>query len=244
MLKDRYILRSISALATQAAKQTLDDLHDGWVEQEAPFTERLIANLQNQLDGKTVKGIRWKAKSLTDRGIRAQEATFGADFLGVLTLDLLEFRVTKGFFAQAKLIRRQGDMVRSSEFKRLKKQCEKMLNVTPDSFVFLYSKRGIRIVPACSVMGTSSKELKRLTDRTIGRFFAEYVECFIGDPKLNAPSLDRFYALAEQHGVRQGLYLHGSEEGGHPEHEPAQSREAHTSPFMDPIAERARHVEY
>jgi len=220
MLRNRYILRSVTDMVTKAAKQTIEDLRDGWVEQEPPFTDRLVANLQNQLDGKTVKGIRWKAKTLTDRGRHSQESTFGADFLGVLTLDLLGLRVMKGFFAQAKLIRRGNSRTQASEFERLRDQCHKMLSVTPDSFVFLYSKRGIKIIPASSVVGTSAEHLNSLWNRTIGRFFTEYVECFVGDPKLNAPSLEKFYAVAERYEIRQGLYVHASDEGDLPEPQP------------------------
>jgi hypothetical protein len=212
MFKNRYILRSVSQLVTQAAKQTLADLRDGWVEQEAPFTDRLVTNLQNQIDGKTVKGIRWKAKTLTDRGPQSQENLFGADFLGVLTLDLQELSVTKGFLAQAKLIHRRRK-ANNTEFNRLKDQCHKMLKVTPDAFVFLYSRRGIKIVPASTIVGTSSSNLRSLADRTIGRFFTEYVECFIGDPKLEAPSLEKFRAIADRYQVRQGLYLYASDKG-------------------------------
>lgn len=242
MFRNRHILRAVADMVTSAAKDTIEDLRDGWVEQEAPFTDRLVANLQNQLDGKTVKGIRWKAKTLTDRGRQSQESAFGADFLGVLTLDLQGLRVMKGFFAQAKLVRRTSKNMQRSEFERLRTQCEKMLSVTPDSFVFLYSKRGIKIVPASSVVGTSADNLKSLSDRTIGRFFTEYVECFIGDPKLNAPTLDKFYAVAERYEVRQGLYVHASDEGELPE--PHRQRLVHaqplkqastTSPLVNPL---------
>jgi len=217
MLRNRYILKSIADVVTKAAKQTIEDLRDCWIEQEAHVTGLLLANLQNQLDGTTLKGIHWKAKIFTDRGRRSQESKFGADFLGVLTLDLLGLRITKGFFAQAKLIRRSRKRANASEFKRLQKQCQKMLNVTPDSFVFIYSKRGIKIVPASSVLGTKAENMNSLSNRTIGRFFTEYVECFVGDPKINAPTLEQFYDVAKRYEVRQGLYVHASDEGDHPE---------------------------
>lgn len=217
MFRNRYILRSVATMVTQAAKQTVEDLRDSWIEHEAPFTDRLIANLQNQLDGKTIKGVHWKAKTLTDRGRHSQESTFGADFLGVLTLDLQGLCVMKGFLAQAKLIRRGNKIKQESQFERLQEQCRKMLNFTPDSFVFLYSKQAIKIVPASSVAGTSSEHLNSLSNRTVGRFFTEYIECFVGDPKLNAPTLESFYAIAERYEVRQGLYVHASDEGNMPE---------------------------
>jgi hypothetical protein len=217
MLRNRYILKAVADVVTKAAKQTIEDLRDCWIEQESPFTGELLANIQNQLDGKTIKGIHWKAKTLTDRGRQSQESKLGADFLGVLTIDLLGFRVMKGFFAQAKLIRRSGKWTKASEFERLQEQCKKMLNVTPDSFVFIYSKRGIKIVPASSVLGTSAENINLLSNRTIGRFFTEYVECFIGDPKINAPTIEQFYDVAKRYEVRQGLYVHASDEGNNPE---------------------------
>lgn len=213
MLKNRYILKSVADVVTKAAKQTIEDLRDGYVEHEAHVTGLLLANLQNQLDGKTLKGIHWKAKTFTDRGRQSQESEFGADFLGVLTLDLLGLCITKGFFAQAKLIRHSRKWANASEFKRLQKQCQKMLNVTLDSFVFIYSKRGIKIVPALSVLGTSAENMNSLSNRTIGRFFTEYVKCSVGDPKINALNLKQFYAMAKRYEVRQGLYVHASDEG-------------------------------
>ena len=235
MFKNRHILRSVSELVTLGAKQTLVDFRNGWIEQEAPFTDRLVANLQNQIDGKTIKGIRWKAKTLTDRGTRSQESLYGADFLGILSLDLHDLRVTKGFLAQAKLFRSRKPIA-NSEFERLRDQCRKMLSVTPDSFVFLYTNRRIKIIPACSVIGISPSALRNLSDRTIGKFFAEYVECFIGDPKLDAPSLESFRALAEQYQIRQGLYLYASAGGDLPEKEPVL-----LSQFERPIVQQ-RHV--
>lgn len=220
MFRNRFILKSVAALVNEAASRTLADLREGWIEQEPQFTERLITNLQERIDGKTIKGIRWKAKTLTDRSPQAQESVFGADFLGVLTLDLQGLSVTKGFFAQAKLIRRRSKYASAKEFDLLKKQCGKMLSVTPDAFVFLYSKRSIKIVPACSVVGTSGAHMKDLANRSIARFFVEYVECFIGDPKLEAPTLEKFYALAQEYEIRKGLYLHASDEGDLTEKEP------------------------
>jgi hypothetical protein len=217
MAKNRYLLKSIADIVTASAKKTIDDLRDGCVEQEAPFTDRLITNIQNQLDGKTIKGIHWRAKTLTDRGKESQESIFGADFLGVLTLELQDLHITKGFFAQAKLIRRTKKLTKLSEFKRLQEQCQKMLKITPDSFVFIYSKRGIKIIPALSILGTTLENINSLSKRTIGRFFREYVECFIGDSKFRDFSLDNFYKMAEEYKVRQGIYIHASDESGYSE---------------------------
>jgi hypothetical protein len=217
MLKNHCSLKSVADVVTKAAKQTIEKLSDGRVEQEANFTDRLLDNIENQLNGKIFKGIHWKAKTLTALGRQSQESIFGADFLGILTLKLTGLHVTKGFFAQAKLIRHSGKLTKSSEFERLQEQCKKMLNVTPDSYVFIYSKRGIKIIPASLVMRASAKNINSLSNRTIGQFFKEYVICLIGDRKLRASTLKKFYKLAKQYEVRQGLYIHASDEGDHSE---------------------------
>lgn len=212
MLKDLFVLKSVSDMVRKAADQTLSDLSEGWVEQEAAFTDRLIANLQNKIDGKTIKGIRWKAKTLTDRGPGAQESVYGADFLGVLDMDLQDFQVKKGFVAQAKLLPRKRKHASSAEFERLQKQCRKMLAITPDAFVFLYNAHSIKIVPALSVLGTKTDRIRHLASQSIGRFFREYLECFIGDQVLSAPSLERFEEIAGKYHIQKGLYLHASDE--------------------------------
>lgn len=205
---DQDILKEISNMVSKAANKTISDFKEKLIEQEPSFTDRLVANLQNEIDGKTIKGIEWKAKTLSDRGGGSQESIIGADFLGLLNIELKGLSVKKGFFAQAKLIR-NGKI---KDFKNLKKQCRKMLKITADSFVFLYSRKDIKVIPACSVVGTSSVGgLESLNSRKIERFFVDHLECFIGDPKLKSSNLDESIKVIEEFNCRGGLYIEASD---------------------------------
>ncbi len=143
--------------------------------------------------------IVWKARSLrTSSGRAAEEKRHGADLMGVLDIDLPNYRTTKGFLAQAKLAEPRRKFP-SGEWERLQVQCEKMLSRTPDSFVWVYSKkRGIRIFSAASVVELTSKNIFDLYDRSVSSFFELHLECFIGDRRLNSTDIDTLDALDEQ----------------------------------------------
>lgn len=168
------------------------------------MTERMLGRIEGVLDGAEIRGIRWSAKSLTDRGPFAQETRFGADFLGVLNIELPEFSVSKGFLAQAKLVK-QGKI---DDLPRLKDQCEKMLNHTPDSFVFLYSNSWVRVIPAISAVAAKFEPLN-LYSRSPQRFFEEHLQCFIGDRAISAATPKILQELSRRYEVRSALFLKG-----------------------------------
>jgi hypothetical protein len=82
-----------------------------------------------------------------------------------------------------------------------------MLELSPDSFVFHESPNGIRVIPAVSVVGASGPEVAFDPDgvysRKISRFYEEHFECFIGDHRINDPSVRTLEALR----ARSLLYL-------------------------------------
>jgi hypothetical protein len=100
--------------------------------------------------------LRWTAKTLTDRAPNAQEKTYGADFCGVLDIARPDYNVKKGFLAQANLIE-PGAWIRTDEFERMQRQCHNMLSISPESYVFLYSKEDIRVVPAVLVISSPTR---------------------------------------------------------------------------------------
>ncbi len=82
----------------------------------------------------------WRAATLrAGSGSGAEEKEFGADILGVLSIDLPDYKVAKGFLAQAKRAE-PGVRFSNSEWSRLRAQCNIMLMTTPDCFVVAYSK--------------------------------------------------------------------------------------------------------
>lgn len=185
-----------------AIDRSVDALRQGRVEQEPAMTDRMIGAIEESLANYSHHGIIWYGKTLTDRGSGSQESKYGADFMGVLSISLPKFSVRKGFLAQAKLLRDgpPGDL------DQLKTQCEKMLSLSPDSFVFLYSEYGVRVVPAVSVCA-SDIDPRALYSRSAQRFFEEHLQCFIGDRNINAPSSITLNELRARFAARSALFI-------------------------------------
>jgi hypothetical protein len=123
-------------------------------------------------------------------GSAAHEEAFGADVLGMLTMSLPEYRVAKGFLAQAKRAK-PGVLFTNSEWARRKNQSEVMLTTTPASFAMVYSKEhGVRLVPAQAVMGFSGRDVFELNDTGLQTFFGKHIESYIGDRGLNKPKTE------------------------------------------------------
>jgi hypothetical protein len=210
MIREYAIIRESAQRLAGAANHTVQSLIDEQVEQEPAFTDRMLGRIDEAMDGFVVKGVRWKSKTLTDRGPRAQESIYGADFMGVLEIELPEFSVKKGFLAQAKLIE-PGDSISKKDFDKMVGQCTDMLHISPDSFLFLYSVDGISVVPAISIVSlTAPTNPNELYSRSITRFFEEHFESFIGDGRLSKAHIStvkELSALADASGARSALHL-------------------------------------
>jgi hypothetical protein len=204
MLAYYHAVREAARRIGAAIDGSVRALSEGRVEHEPAMTDRMLGAVEESLTDFHVHGVRWTAKTLTDRGARSQESRFGADFLGVLNIQLPEFSVSKGFLAQAKLLR--GRWFRDAQ--QLQKQCEQMLQLSPASFVFLYSKQGVRVVPAISVLGAKG-DPTALYSRSSQRFFEHHLECFIGDRAINVARPSVLEQLQRQYEVRSALLLQG-----------------------------------
>src|SRR5262245_29806061 len=117
----------------------------------------MLGRIEQAMNGHLTRGVRWSAKTLTSMVKDSQENEFGADFAGVLDIDIPRYSVKKGFLAQAKLIE-PTDRMPARELQRLIEQCDQMLRYSSDSFVFLYSRESISVVPAISVVGAAVGE--------------------------------------------------------------------------------------
>lgn len=71
----------------------------------------------------------------------------------------------------------------------------RLLDITPDAFVFVVDERGVHVVPVQAVTGVTDPHRRRtphrdLYSRHLGRTFEEFAEGFIGDTTV-APALER-----------------------------------------------------
>lgn len=95
-----------------------------------------------------------------------------------------------------------------SEFKRLKGQCELMLRVTPDSFVYLYGTEDIYVIPACAVEAKSRKGSRvKFYCKNFKAFISDYLKSFIGDINLTGTTNQDFENLMIRGDSRQLLFL-------------------------------------
>ncbi len=206
MIRSLGIVREAAARTAGAAERALAALREGRVEQEPAFTDRMLGAIEESMRAFETKRVRWTAKTLTDRGPNAQESRHGADFAGVLSVDLPDYKVKKGFLAQAKMIEPTASMARG-EYDRMKAQCDRMLDRTPDAFVFLYAWDAITVVPAISVVSSQPRNPHEFYSRSISRFYEEHFESFIGDRRLYAPTPEMLESLQRELDARALLYL-------------------------------------
>lgn len=206
MIRNYGIVRESANHLAAAAERTTESLIERLVEQEPHFTDRMLGRIQHAMEGYEVKGVRWTSKTLTDHGRGSQEKKYGADFMGVLQISLIDYRVDKGFLAQAKLVE-PHEVMSNKDITDLKDQCEKMLSLSPDSFVFLYSITGIRVVPALSVLNGDSRNPHDYYSRSVSAFFELHFECFVGDRKINSPKTEVLEKIREENDARSLLYL-------------------------------------
>jgi len=209
MIRGYAMIREAAAQVAAAADQTVEALRDGRIEDEPHFTGRMLGRIEQAMNGFESRGVRWSAKSLTFSGRGSQESRVGADFAGVLSIELPEYRVHKGFLAQAKRIE-PGDPMDTRDWERMCGQCEDMLSLSPASFVLLYSVAGITIVPAVSVLAATRMNPHALYSRSAARFFEEHFSSFIGDRRISTPNFKTLEALAQEYRARSALHLKGA----------------------------------
>jgi len=184
-MRRRYrIIRQSAAHIARAALRTLPSLKDTSLEHETHFTDRMLGRIEESMEGYIVNGVTWRAKTLTDRASGSQEKTYGADFAGVLEIALSDYQVKKGFLAQGKLLLPNKRLDRR-EYARTQEQCKLMLELSPASFVFVYTLDDIFVIPAISIVSSQFCDLSELYKRGIARFFEEHFESFIGDRRVN-----------------------------------------------------------
>lgn len=210
------VVKKFGELISEAEERVIEGIKEGRIETETSMTDRFLEAIEDVFRGHGEhEGISFKARTLRDRGKGAAEKIFGADFCGVLDINLKGFEQRKGFLSQAK---REGYGItarrtrygvtavhfdQNEEFRRLHGQINDMLSITPDSFVFVYSQVGFLVVPASSVEGLRTGA--ELYAKRVDRFFKEYLMCFIGDHRLKAWDDNSLRSLQEKTNSRTAI---------------------------------------
>jgi len=207
MIRNPAFIRKTTHIIANAAEETTLIFNQGRIQDETAFTVSLIRKIEDKINGFEINGIKWEAMTLIPQ---TQEKIYGADFLGVLRIDTPNYKVSKGFLVQAK-------MKKNLKMIELKQQCDKMLKISPSSFVFVYDDDGIKIYPAISVLN-SEKHPSKMFHRTPAGFYKLHFESFVGDRKLSAPNIsilekirkeneEELDEIRREHEARSILYL-------------------------------------
>ena len=201
MLQYRRIVQESARRIADAATRTVDDYIADEVEEETDFTSEMLGRMKESMQGFHIRGVRWTAKTLTSHRPNAQETEFGADFIGVVSFDFPDYKVSKGFLAQAKRIE-PGDYIRGDDWERMVTQCKNMLSITPESFVFLYSYSTITIAPASAIVSARRRcNPHEFYSRTITRFYEDHFECFVGDLHIDSADIKTLERLRARHSI-------------------------------------------
>lgn len=175
----------------------------------ATIEERVRAYSNPKLLPRRRSLISWEAATVrSGSGSAAEEKEYGADVMGVLSVALPDYKLSKGFLAQAKRAEPERPF-RQYEWDRMVHQCERMLAITPDAFVIAYSrKRGVRFISAQAVRAFSGNDLFELYDIGVRTFFEKHLQSFIGDSRLHKPDVGILKRLATETPEHDQYVLH------------------------------------
>jgi hypothetical protein len=136
-----------------------------------------------------------------------EEPDSGADIVMVFDSDCPDMEVRKGLLVQAKIRGVDHRFVETGE-KKLVQQCRNMLNITGQSYVFVYTPEGIFCFRASDVKGNEWSSFRRKDGMTIDEFFMQFFRCEIGDRTLQDINQESFKKYVEN-----ALFIEASDSG-------------------------------
>lgn len=153
--------------------------------------KQLLRRLGERLDGWEKDGIEFFARVLSSQKEGSEESVTGADLAIVFETDLPDYQVSKSVLVQSKTLRSRSV---SNQFntQELGGEVDRMLDCSSDSFVFVFPVNGsIKVIPAFAIKAITnagepipSRFPEELYTKSIGRFFEELAECYIGDHRI------------------------------------------------------------
>ncbi|QEI06221.1 hypothetical protein FXN63_10510 [Pigmentiphaga aceris] len=181
--------RAAAHAADRAVSAAMQKYADELITDEDDITGALIGRLDSAFDQK-IGGVSWSSSILRHRkGVAAQEKKAGADMLFHVSIKTRQLTYSKGVLIQSKRIDDGATMTVASH-KELAAQCDKMLSITPASFVFNYTKSEMRCASATKIAGASSRILHDSCNLTSYRFFLELFRCTTGDRNITSAKFD------------------------------------------------------
>jgi hypothetical protein len=131
----------------------------------------------------------------------------------VLQIKSPDYEVNKGVLVQAKRLE-PGKQLAIRDARDLRSQCKDMLDLTPSSFVFIYSETGVTTLSAAVVEGSTRRDLHELEQwpNSTNILFMDFMKCWIGDPRLSATDHEALAVLRAESNARNALLLKANED--------------------------------
>lgn len=193
-----FLAEQIGEAVSQIVDHVFDDLGrddlKGREETVTPqiareLTAHLFSAVKERLNGQRIFDVTFKVHCFK----HAEEKEVGADIAGTMTIRDGQQSLTKVYLAQAKVAgsaRMKGSrnaIIRAGD-QNLLRQCGDMLSRSSSSYVFVYSKFGVHVVPATAIRLKGKGQVDTSTDyyRSLKMFYTEFFKCFVGDVVLGA----------------------------------------------------------
>ena len=182
-------MKIAARVADKAVARAMRKYRDELVTDEDDLTGVLVGQLDAAFEASRAgdeHGVRWSSSILRHRkGVAGEEKRIGADMIIHVSLSSPIQSYSKAVLIQAKR-HEPGAIMSSSQHRDLVSQCQKMLDITPASFVFDYARNTMRCGSATKVSGSKNADLYSTCDWTSYRFFLELFRCPIGDPRITS----------------------------------------------------------
>lgn len=206
-------LKIIRRIIKEASERTVRGLKDETIREEESFSSQFAGFIRigfEQMEDRFKTKLKVIHYSSRNREQKITGADLGVilDIIGENKKKKISHRTRKSFLAQGKfgIYTNKPQVIVDS---KLLQQCDDMLKITSDSFVFIYTQNGIYVIPALSLKN-EYKHHKR-----VDNFFAEFFKCFIGDHKVihivDDPSILSQYAKDILHITYQDINYQQSE---------------------------------
>lgn len=229
-MKNRRIIRKIGEKIEEVSQRISDELIssynqyrgiDGKEEDitsklEEKITDHLLKEIENSFKFYRVRGVNFDVYTYRKE---TEEPHIGADIAGLVEITIFDKKqsktISKAYLAQAKIANRKRifpyHVYYKSDNKHILKQAKKMLDITSDSFFFLYTTNGIFVVPALEIylFNKNTIDTRFYYKKRFGSFYQEFFKCYIGDHNISTiynkpPDL---ISYAEELNVKNVLYI-------------------------------------
>jgi hypothetical protein len=158
---------------------------DGDIGNELDFNSRLVARIGNSIDGFEAPSSTWRTTAIISGREGSEETPMGSGLVMTADIQTPTYAIQKSMLIQTRRLEPTQKM-RTREHQWLKKQCADMLDLSADSFVFLYSPSKVTVVSAAAVEASNLSKLHDLYLYSPNILFEDFFLCWQGDPRLKA----------------------------------------------------------